>query len=86
MMSQNPTRPSFLSFDTDTFGAHTSSMAPKVYVTADDDDFDTLDIQHLRDEGFDARYLSYGQGGKPYKDTLRHLADDLELGENYAIV
>ncbi|KAK0283647.1 hypothetical protein LTR35_006106 [Friedmanniomyces endolithicus] len=61
-------------------------MAPKVYVTADDDDFDTLDIQHLRDEGFDAKYLSFGQGGKAYKDTLRHLADDLELGENYAIL
>jgi len=61
-------------------------MAPKVYVTADDDDFDTLDIQHLREEGFDARYLSFGQGGKAYRDILRHQADDLELGENYAIV
>ncbi|KAK3656187.1 hypothetical protein LTR22_009894 [Elasticomyces elasticus] len=84
-MSRQPTRPSFLSFDTDMFGAHTSSMPPKVYVTADNE-FDAVIIQHLREEGFDAIFLPYNDGGKAYKDSLRHLADDLELGENYAVV
>ncbi|KAK3114763.1 hypothetical protein LTR53_006580 [Teratosphaeriaceae sp. CCFEE 6253] len=63
-----------------------ASNPPRVYISADDDDFDAIIIQHLRDEGFDARYLPLGQGGKTYRDKLRHLADDLELGENYAIV
>lgn len=43
-------------------------------------------IQYLQEEGFDATYLPYGNGGKAYKDELKHLADDLELGENYAVV
>jgi len=65
----------------------TDSKAPKVYITADDDEFDQVIIQHLREEGFDARYLPYDpDNSKAYRDTLRHLADDLELGENYAIV
>lgn len=61
-------------------------MPPRVHVTADDDEFDETILQHLREEGFDATYLPHGPGGKAYRDTLAHLADDLELGEYYAII
>lgn len=61
-------------------------MPPKLVLTADDDDFDDQILLHLREEGFDATYLPLGEGGKAYKDELRHLADDLELGEDYGII
>jgi len=61
-------------------------MPPRLHVTADDDEFDPTIIQHFREEGFDVTYLPYGNGGKAYKDKLKHLADDLELGEDYVIV
>ena len=31
-------------------------------------------------------YLPFNGGGKDYTNELRHLADDLEVGESYAIV
>ena len=61
-------------------------MPPKLYLSADDNEFDPILIQHFREEGFDPKYLPLGQGGKEYRSTLKHLADDLELGENYGIV
>ena len=61
-------------------------MPPRLHVTGDDDEPDSLIVQHFQEEGFDVTYLPYGAGGKAYKDHLRHLNDDLELGEDYAIV
>ncbi|KAI7119644.1 carboxymethylenebutenolidase [Hortaea werneckii] len=61
-------------------------MPPRIHVTADDDTFDPVIIRHLREEGFDATFLPFTGDLKGYRDTLRHLADDLELGENYAII
>lgn len=61
-------------------------MPPRVHVSADDNDFDETILQHLREEGYDATYLPYDNGGKTYRDSLKHLADDLELGEDYAII
>jgi len=61
-------------------------MPPRIHVTADDDEFDETILQHLREEGFDATYLPFGDGGKAYRDELKHLADDLELGEDYAVI
>lgn len=64
-------------------------MPPRLHVTADDDvaNFDPLILQHFRDEGFDVTYLPYDpQNHKAYTNELKHLHDDLELGENYAIV
>ena len=63
-----------------------NSRPPRLYVTADDDEFDGTILQHLREEGFDVSYLPMGSNVKAYKDKLRHLADDLELGENYAVI
>lgn len=31
-------------------------------------------------------YIPYNGGGKAFRDQIKNLADDLELGENYAIV
>ena len=59
---------------------------PRLYLTADDDEFDGTILQHFREEGFDVSYLPMGDSVKAYKDSLRHLADDLELGENYAVI
>ncbi|EME42768.1 hypothetical protein DOTSEDRAFT_176049 [Dothistroma septosporum NZE10] len=59
---------------------------PRLHVTADDDEFDSSILQHLKDEGFNVTYLPWQNGGKPYRTQLAHLADDLELGESYAIL
>lgn len=61
-------------------------MPPTLHVTGDDDEWDPVYIKHLQEEGFDVTYLPYGQGGKPYVTELKHLADDLELGESYGII
>ena len=61
-------------------------MPPRLHVTGDDDDPDPLIMQHFFEEGFDVTYLPRGNGGKGYNDKLKRLAEDLELGENYAIV
>lgn len=59
---------------------------PRLHVTGDDDEFDPTIFKHLKEEGFDVSYLPYSGGGKAYVDELKHLADNLELGENYAII
>ena len=61
--------------------------APKVYLTADGNDFDPILIQHFGEEGYDVKYLPYDKNSvKAYRETLKNLADDLELGEKYSIV
>ena len=59
---------------------------PRLYVTADDEEFCQTVLQHFREEEFEVTYLPMGNSVKAFKDRLRHLADDLELGENYAVV
>ncbi|KAK5114548.1 hypothetical protein LTR62_002483 [Meristemomyces frigidus] len=61
-------------------------MPPSLYVTGDDGGFDSTLLQHFEAEGFNVHYLPLGKDPKPYRDRLRHLADDLELGEKYAII
>ena len=64
-----------------------SSVAqPKVVITAEDDDFDLGTIQKWRAEGFEVSYLPFTGPRKDYVHCLQHLADPLELGENFAIV
>ncbi|KAK3058123.1 hypothetical protein LTR09_001201 [Extremus antarcticus] len=69
--------PGFLSF---------TSMPPRLHITGDTPNPDPILLQHFIEEGFDATYLPRGGGGKPYRDELARLNDDLELGESYAIV
>lgn len=64
-----------------------SSVAqPKVVVTAEDHEFDRNILQNWRAEGFEVSYLLFGGSRKDFVDSLQHLHDRLELGENYAIV
>lgn len=66
-----------------------SSVArPKIVITAEDadDDFDEVTVQNWRAEGFEVSYLPFTSSRKEYVRFLQHLADPLELGENFAIV
>jgi hypothetical protein len=59
---------------------------PRLYLTAEDNDFDPDTLRAWRDEGFDVKYLPMGKGGKQYVNTLHHLGDNMSIGERYAIV
>ncbi|KAF2266502.1 NTF2-like protein [Lojkania enalia] len=59
---------------------------PRLYVTAEDDEFDPETLRSWSEEGFKVSYLPMGQGGKTYVNTLHHLGDGLGIGERYAIV
>jgi hypothetical protein len=69
--------PGFLSFN---------SLPPRLHITSEDDEFDEVTIQHWREEGFDVTYLPMGEGGKAYRDAIKDLPNDLELGETFGIV
>ncbi|PVH92901.1 hypothetical protein DM02DRAFT_542669 [Periconia macrospinosa] len=59
---------------------------PVLYITAEDDEFDTETLRAWRAEGFNVKYLPMGSGGKTYVNTLHHLGDNMSIGERYAIV
>ena len=61
-------------------------MPPRLHITGDDDEPDPLILRHLQEEGFDVTFLPHRNGGKEYKEKLKHLSDDLELGESYGII
>ena len=64
-----------------------SSVAqPRLVITAERDDFDQISLQNWRAEGFEVSYLPFTGSRKDYVYSLQHLADPLELGENFAIV
>ncbi len=48
--------------------------APKLYVTAESDDFDELTLAEWRDEGYDVEYIPMGSGGDSYVEKLRGLS------------
>ena len=68
------------------FSWHNTISLPRLVVTSDTDDFDTIILQHFKEEGFQVAYLPYTGDKKDYKNKLQHLADPLELGDKYAIV
>ncbi|KAK5988272.1 hypothetical protein PT974_12414 [Cladobotryum mycophilum] len=47
---------------------------PKLYLTAEDDEFDVVTVAEWRDEGFDVEYLPMGGGGQAYVQKLRELS------------
>ncbi|KAK7748370.1 hypothetical protein SLS62_008633 [Diatrype stigma] len=60
---------------------------PKLYVSAESDEFDQLTLSEWRDEGFEVEYLSMGEGEKQYRAKLASLnRSDLGPCETYAIV
>ena len=63
-----------------------STTISRLVVTSDTDDFDEDILSHFREEGFNVQYLPYDGDKAAYNRQLEHLADPLDLGENYAIV
>lgn len=60
---------------------------PKLYITAETEDFDQVTIAEWRDEGFDVEYLPMGDDGAAYKQTLRELArKDMGPCETFGII
>ncbi|KAK1969270.1 dienelactone hydrolase [Colletotrichum sublineola] len=47
---------------------------PKLYITAEDDDFDQITLGEWRDEGFDVEYLPMGNSADKYRGKLRSLS------------
>lgn len=59
----------------------------KLYVTAEDDDFDALTLAEWRDEGFQVEYVPMGDGGDDYVTKLERLAKrNLDPCETFGII
>jgi len=62
--------------------------APKLYITAESDDFDPQILLDWRNEGFAVEYLPMGLGGAKYRSTLRtlHRKRKLDPCETFGII
>lgn len=47
---------------------------PKLYISAESEEFDQLTLDEWRDEDFDVEYLPMGGNAKEYRDKLRSLS------------
>jgi len=63
-----------------------NSHPPKVYITAEDDEFDPVTTQHWKEEDYDVSYHPMGTGGKAYRDLIKSFSLNLRLGESFAII
>lgn len=61
-------------------------MPPRIHIVSDDPSFDPDLLSHLTAEGFTTTYIPLLPPEKPDLTPLRHIADDLEFGESYAIL
>ncbi|KAI4732137.1 carboxymethylenebutenolidase [Aureobasidium sp. EXF-10728] len=61
-------------------------MFHRVLVVSDDQEFDSVFLKHLRDEGFDVVYTPVTEDSKSFTWKIQRLEDDLEQGQKYAIV
>ncbi|KAF2455170.1 hypothetical protein BDY21DRAFT_80673 [Lineolata rhizophorae] len=60
---------------------------PRLYVTAESEEFDERTLQAWQSEGFEVTYIPYiSTRSKHYHETLRTLSHGLGVGESYAIV
>lgn len=60
---------------------------PKLYLTAETDDFDELTLSEWRDEGFNVEYLPLGDDGAEYRRRLQVLAKkDMGPCETFGII
>ena len=60
---------------------------PRLYITAESDDFDDVTLQEWQDEGFDVGYVPLKEGGREYGSTLDGLSRaGLGVGETFAII
>jgi carboxymethylenebutenolidase len=63
-----------------------NSGTPRVWITGTSEPSERT-LLNWKEEGFDARYLPYDAANGPaYIRTLKHLNEDLNLGEKFAIV
>ncbi len=69
------------------FSWNNTSQKPRIIIAAEeDDDCDDIALQHWKEEGFEVTYLPLGDNQKGFVQQLYSYADDLELGEEYAVV
>ena len=60
---------------------------PKLYITGEDDDFDTVILKEWQDEGFDVEYFSVASCKNGYTDKLRALSrEERKPCENFGII
>ncbi|KAI8957321.1 hypothetical protein F5Y11DRAFT_360939 [Daldinia sp. FL1419] len=79
-LGPNHNDPGFLSSDF-------PRSAPRLYVTAESDEFDLQTLNEWRDEGFNVEYIPMGDGGNEYRIKLESLAKgNLGPCETYGIV
>lgn len=57
-----------------------------VHILSDDPEFDPVYLQHLNEEGFNVFYEHFTGDVNNFNWTIRHLSDDLEPGQKYAII
>jgi hypothetical protein len=54
-----------------------NSHPPRVYITAEDDEFDEKTLQYWREEGYEVSYHPMRGGGKPYRDLIKSFSANL---------
>jgi hypothetical protein len=60
---------------------------PRLYITAESDDFDAVTIAEWQAEGFDVQYLPMGNGGDEYLKKLKGLkGNETTTFETFGIV
>jgi carboxymethylenebutenolidase len=63
-----------------------NSGTPRIWITATSEPSERT-LLNWKEEGFDARYLPYDPANGPaYIRTLKHLNEDLGLGEHFALI
>ncbi|KAL8809324.1 MAG: hypothetical protein Q9223_003198 [Gallowayella weberi] len=64
-----------------------NTSKPRIIIAAEeDDDCDVTTVRQWKEEGFEVSYLPLASNKKAFVQHLYDYADDLELGETYAIV
>ncbi|PNS21276.1 hypothetical protein CAC42_1055 [Sphaceloma murrayae] len=71
---------------TDFFSHLKYQKTSHVIVTGETDDFDDVTIAEWRNEGFAVRYIGFGDGGADFVRRVQALANEISVGEQYAIV
>lgn len=65
----------------------TFHSSPRLYITAESDEFDTETLARWRNTGFRVEYIPMGRGGKTYRRRLGLLFEqELEPCETFGII
>lgn len=63
-----------------------TNITPRLVITSDTSDFDEEILRNFEAEGFQVAYLAYDGDHNDYQNKLLHIADSLDVGDQYAIV